>query len=55
MSLRRPVSNTVYAFQYNEIDHFCLYPSLSWVFPLNRLHLFLVLYLLIVCMPDNLR
>jgi len=35
MSIRRPISDTVCAFQKNEIGHFCLYPSISWVFPLN--------------------
>ena len=35
MSIQHPISDKVCAFQYNEIGHFCLYPSISWGFPLN--------------------
>jgi len=35
MSIRRPISDTVCAFQKNEIGHLSLKHSISWVFPLN--------------------
>ena len=35
MFIWHPNSDTVCDFQKNEIGHYCLYPSISWVFPLN--------------------